>query len=91
MKNSFTTNHSSFTRLQRPALLPKVAFWSFLAALFFSQQIATAFAQETQSALQAAPSINPFAPEFLISFAAVIAIGIVAVWLVWDRARMTQR
>lgn len=90
MQNLTFKNHSAFTRLQRPALVPKAIFWSFLAALFFMQQIATAFAGNTQTTLQAAPQFSLFAPEVLVSLAAVISIGIVAVWLVWDRARMTQ-
>jgi hypothetical protein len=91
MKNLNPQNHASFTRLQRPSLLPKVAFWSFLAVLFSTQQIATAFAHESTTTLQTAPQFSLFAPEVLVSFAAVIAIGIVAIWLVWDRARITGR
>jgi len=91
MKNLTSTHHSSFIRLQRPSLLPKIAFWSFLAVLFFTQQIATAFAQETHISFQTTPQFSLLSPEVLISFAAVIAVGIVAVWLVWDRARMIQR
>ena len=91
MKNFHPTYHSSFTRLQRPSLLPKIAFWSFLAVLFFTQQIATAFAQDTHIGFQIAPQYGLFSPEVLVSFAAVIAIGIVAVWLVWERARMTHQ
>lgn len=88
---TISTNHASFIRLQRPAILPKIAFWSFLAVLFFTQQIATAFAQESRTPLQTVPQFNLLSPEFLISFAAVIAIGIIAAWLVWDRARLTGR
>lgn len=82
--------HSAFTRLQRSSLILKGIFWSFLAALFFVQQITTAFAQESHIVLQTTPPINVFSPEVLVSFAAVIGIGIVAAWLIWDRARMTH-
>lgn len=80
----------STPRLQRPSLILKGVFWSFLAALFFIQQITTAFAQDSHNTLQATPQFNVFSPEVLVSLAALIGIGIVAAWLVWDHAHMSQ-
>ena len=82
MQNFDPKNHSSFARLQRPSLVPKTLLWSFLAVLFFMQQIATAFAGNTQRTLQTASPFGLLSPEVLVSLAAVLVVGIVAGWLV---------